>query len=72
MSAVPLLGDDDVSGILSQWLAARRRRLTSGQQRLVEDAFRACKLPLFLKLAFDTAVRWRSHTPPEHTVLQVG
>ncbi|KAK7479964.1 hypothetical protein BaRGS_00028791, partial [Batillaria attramentaria] len=67
---VPTLGDSDVSGILDQWLAASKRQLTPGQRSLVLSAFKQCPLPLFLKLSFDTACRWRSFMSPSDTVLQ--
>ncbi|XP_070204069.1 uncharacterized protein [Littorina saxatilis] len=67
---VPILGDNDVSGILDQWLAASKRQLTANQRQLVMDAFKSCPLPLFLKLSFDTACKWRSYFLPSHTVLQ--
>ena len=69
---VPTLEDKDVSGILDQWLAASKRRLTATQRQVVLDVFQECPLPIFLKLAFDAACRWRSYFTPQDTVLQVG
>ncbi|XP_076472592.1 NACHT domain- and WD repeat-containing protein 1-like [Babylonia areolata] len=67
---IPTLDDNDVSGILDQWLAAAQRGLSANQRELVLKAFKACPLPLFLKLSFDAAVKWSSYSLPERTVLQ--
>lgn len=59
---VELGGLDEASGaqLLGTWLAEARRRLQPEQRADVMGKFRACPLPLFLKLAFEEARRWKS------------
>jgi hypothetical protein len=68
---VPALQADDGAGILEQWLTSSHRQLTANQRHVVMEAFKKCPLPLFLKLSFDSACKWRSHFLPAQTVLQV-
>ncbi|XP_046570723.1 NACHT and WD repeat domain-containing protein 2-like [Haliotis rubra] len=67
---VPKLPDGEATGILDKWLETAGRKLTKGQRGVINAAFRQCPLPLFLKLAFDEARRWRSFTPVDETVLE--
>ncbi|XP_048252371.1 NACHT and WD repeat domain-containing protein 2-like [Haliotis rufescens] len=67
---VPKLPDGDATGILDKWLETAQRKLTTGQRGVINAAFHQCPLPLFLKLAFDEAHRWRSFTPVCETVLE--
>ncbi|XP_064598836.1 uncharacterized protein LOC135465527 [Liolophura sinensis] len=67
---VPTLPDKDVSSILDSWLTLENRRLTTDQKTAVLDAFKHCPIPLFLKLSFDEACRWKSFERPEDAVLQ--
>lgn len=59
---VELGGLDEASGtqLLGTWLAEAGRKLQPEQRADVMGKFRACPLPLFLKLAFEEARRWRS------------
>ncbi|XP_067673031.1 NACHT and WD repeat domain-containing protein 2-like [Haliotis asinina] len=67
---VPKLPDGEATGILDKWLETAGRKLTKGQRGVINAAFQQCPLPLFLKLAFDVARRWRSFTPVDETVLE--
>ncbi len=49
---------------LTQYLTRSNRRLTDGQRRAVLDGFARHGLPLWLKLAADTAIRWSSWDTP--------
>nr|KAG5689073.1 hypothetical protein BaRGS_010607 [Batillaria attramentaria] len=69
---VPRLGHADVSGILEMWLKDAGRRLTPDQMATLLETCKNCPLPLFLKLSFDEACRWRSYWPPEETKLEAG
>ncbi|KAK3726964.1 hypothetical protein RRG08_004057, partial [Elysia crispata] len=70
MMEVPELNESDITSILDQWLAAAGRKLTQAQRYSVLDAFQKCPLPLFLRLSFDEASKWRSFTRPELAILQ--
>ena len=50
---------------LTQYLARSNRSLTDTQRRVVLDGFARHGLPLWLKLAADTAIRWSSWETPE-------
>ena len=54
---------DTAKQILNSWLKSSERRLQSEQENIVLEAFQKCPLPLYLKLAFDEACRWKSYTP---------
>jgi WD40 repeat protein len=47
--------------LLASWLAEAGRDLTPEQRAEVLGKFAACPLPLYLKLAFEEARRWRSY-----------
>ena len=63
------LGKDQGADILDRWLAERGRTLQPSQREHVLDRFAASGLPLYLRLATEEAVRWRSTAPPRHTRL---
>ena len=69
LKEVPMIPLDEADLILESWLRAARRSLTPQQKRIVLDAFQKCPLPLYLKLAFDEACRWKSYTPSSETLL---
>jgi len=54
------LGEDDGAYLLDTWLAEANRTLQREQRADVLGKFGACPLPLFLKLAFEEARRWKS------------
>ena len=56
--------------IFNAWLKDANRTVTQQQRELVISAFSNCPLPLFLKLLFDEAVRWKSYLPIEKCILQ--
>ena len=66
---VPKMPVDTAKEILDSWLKSSRRLLQSEQEKLVLEAFKECPLPLYLKLSFDEACRWKSYTPREDTRL---
>jgi len=47
--------------ILDQMLSGAGRRVTSSQRDVIMSAFERCPLPLYLRLAADVAVSWRSY-----------
>lgn len=47
---VPVLDQNDVGTILSNWLKMRERRLTDKQMAVILQAFDKCPTPLFLKV----------------------
>ena len=67
--AIPKMSKEEAGGILDNWLRDAKRSLTSQQRQRVLDTFNKCPLPLFLKLAFDEACRWKSYTPEKETGL---
>ncbi|XP_068701494.1 protein qui-1-like [Montipora foliosa] len=66
---VPKMPVDTAKEILDSWLKATKRQLQSEQETIVLEAFKKCPLPLYLKLSFDEASRWKSYTSPEETRL---
>ncbi len=59
--SVPDMSVAEGEELLSAWLADAGRRLQPAQREEVIGRFRACPLPLYLKLAFEEAKRWRSY-----------
>lgn len=55
--------------LLDFWLANAGRTLQDHQSGEVLTKFEGFGLPLYLKLAFEDARRWKSYTPPTDTVL---
>ena len=53
----------DGKTLLSQWLEVARRTLQSEQFEHVINKYTRCSTPLFLRLAFEDACRWRSYDP---------
>jgi WD40 repeat protein len=49
--------------LLDLWLRDAGRTLTPGQRTRVLEGFRLCPLPLYLRLSFEDARRWRSSAP---------
>jgi hypothetical protein len=54
------LGEDDGKNLLEAWLAEARRDLQDDQKEHVLSKFSAGGNPLYLKLAFEEAKRWKS------------
>ena len=67
--AIPKMSKEEAGDILDNWLDDAARSLTSQQHQSVLHAFNKCPLPLYLKLAFDEACRWKSYTPENETKL---
>jgi WD40 repeat protein len=61
--ALGALSGGAAAAALDAWLAAARRTLTGEQRRRILDGFARCPLPLYLRLAFEEARRWRSFDP---------
>ena len=49
--------------VLDGWLREAGRRLQPEQKETIMAGFRACGLPLYLKLAFEEARLWKSYDP---------
>jgi len=56
----PMVADEG-SDLLDRWLSANRRTLRPDQKSEVLGKFEKCGLPLYLKLAFEEARRWKSY-----------
>ena len=67
---VPKLPEDDAFRILSNWLSIAGRVLSPTQESIVSEALKKCSLPIFIRVAFDEAIRWKSYSLPSETVLQ--
>jgi hypothetical protein len=50
--------------LLDTWLKNKHRTLQPNQRKEVLRKFEDCRLPLYLKLAFEESVLWKSYTPP--------
>ncbi|KAK3582783.1 hypothetical protein CHS0354_035720 [Potamilus streckersoni] len=61
--SVPVFSAQLSTDVLKSWLKMKNRTLTSEQFNIVEDVFRQCSLPLFVKLIFDQVLAWKSYTP---------
>lgn len=55
--------------LLDLWLANAGRRLQRNQRDEVLGRFELVGLPLYVKLAFEEARRWKSYTPPADAAL---
>lgn len=60
---VPKIPLNEANVILDNWLRAGNRTILPKQKTYVMESFQKCPLPLYLKLAFDEALRWNSYTP---------
>ncbi|NUN08617.1 MAG: DUF4062 domain-containing protein [Ignavibacteriaceae bacterium] len=58
---LPVLPMDEAKIILSKWLDAEKRTLTTGQFEEVLNKFNNSQLPIYLKLAFEKAKHWHSY-----------
>ena len=67
---VPRIPLDEADVILDNWLKAVNRTILPGQKNYIMEAFQKCPLPLYLKLAFDEALRWKSYTPASDMYLE--
>jgi len=63
------LDEDSGTRLMENWLTDTHRTLQPLQLDHVLGKFRACPLPLYLKLAFEEVRRWKSWTPPPPGVL---
>ena len=52
---------EDARSLLNQWLQRAERRLTPPQASIVMDGFATCRLPLYMRLAFEEARLWHSY-----------
>jgi WD40 repeat protein len=57
---LPVLGLEDASQLLDRWLTEAGRVLQPSQRNLVLRRFAESGLPLYLRFAFEEALRWRS------------
>jgi WD40 repeat protein len=69
---VGLLPAGEAEAALSAWLGDARRELRPQQRGKVLEYFNRCGLPLYLKLAFEEALGWRSFDAAEACVLREG
>jgi len=60
---------EEAEELLSAWLKDAKRGLQTEQREKVLSGFAQSKLPLYLKLAFEEARRWRSFQSAESCVL---
>ncbi|XP_032230654.2 NACHT domain- and WD repeat-containing protein 1 isoform X2 [Nematostella vectensis] len=67
---VPKLPQKDAAEILVSYLRMEHRTLSTDQQDIVQQALQECSLPIFVRVAFDEAIRWKSYSPLDETVLQ--
>ena len=66
---MPGLSDDTAGLILDAWAKKANRRFNRKQREVVVTSFSNCPLPLFLKLSFDQALKWKSYTLESETNL---
>ena len=58
---VPVFSQELSSQVLVSWLKNQNRKLTDEQFSIIEDAFKKCSLPLYVKLTYDQVLLWRSY-----------
>ncbi|CAK4195625.1 unnamed protein product [Aphanomyces euteiches] len=68
MVHLPELSPDGSRDILSAWLSHRSRALTTDQFDSVVRSSAQCPLPLYLHVAFQLSLNWKSYTPLESTL----
>ncbi|XP_077997560.1 NACHT domain- and WD repeat-containing protein 1-like [Glandiceps talaboti] len=51
--------------ILDAWLISKQRTITDNQREAIIVALEGCPQPLFLKIAFENLMHWKSYTPVE-------
>lgn len=66
------LSCENASSILSNWLLKQQRRLTGEQLNMIMTAFSSSPTPLFLKLAYERAIRWNSFSSVHDTSLETS
>ena len=69
---IPRIPVNEADAILDSWLRSSQRTLIPAQKQVVLKAFQECPLPLYLKLSFDQANRWKSYTPVGEATLASG
>ncbi|KAH3755207.1 hypothetical protein DPMN_189897 [Dreissena polymorpha] len=62
---VPVFTPSLSGQVLKAWLKLENRTLTDEQFKIVDSAFDKCSLPLFVKLAYDQVLFWKSYSPLE-------
>ncbi|CAD5119220.1 DgyrCDS7852 [Dimorphilus gyrociliatus] len=65
-----ILGGQLSIDIIKVWLTKYKRKITQEQESYLVKMFSHCSLPIFVKLAFDSALTWKSFQkvkPPERT-----
>ncbi|WAR13694.1 NWD2-like protein [Mya arenaria] len=60
---VPVFSQVLSTEVLTAWLKNKKRTLTKEQFGFVEEVFKKCSLPLFVKLTYDQVLLWKSYTP---------
>ncbi|KAJ8313494.1 hypothetical protein KUTeg_008055 [Tegillarca granosa] len=63
------LGTNLSETILKFWLKNSNKAITDEQWEIVNEGFKKCNLPLYVKLVFDEICRWKSYTKLQQTTL---
>lgn len=58
---VPAMGREDAAQLMTDWLGRAGRTLQPRQRETVLDGFMHCPLPLYLRMAVNEAISWRSY-----------
>jgi len=66
---VPVLPPEIGIEILENWMEKEGRRVTDPQREVIKKALDSCSLPLYLRLVFNEAKRWKSYTPADSLLL---
>ncbi len=59
----------EVSSILQEWFTRSGRCLQAPQQSIVDDMLSQSPLPLYIKLTYNEAYRWKSYTHVNQDIL---
>eukprot|EP00118_Oscarella_pearsei_P010463 m.64383 g.64383 ORF g.64383 m.64383 type:complete len:1662 (+) comp35248_c0_seq9:54-5039(+) len=66
---IPSLTPVECDRVFNHWLTHSKRTLTQRQSEFVLRRFKDCPLPLYLRLAFNEAIRWKSYSHVDDILL---
>ncbi|XP_070200834.1 NACHT and WD repeat domain-containing protein 2-like isoform X2 [Littorina saxatilis] len=69
---VPELPEVDAAAMVNHWLHTGGRCLTTHQSDVLMTTFAKCPVPLFLKIAYNETLQWKSYSKPDMCKLADG
>ncbi|XP_070552815.1 NACHT and WD repeat domain-containing protein 2-like [Ptychodera flava] len=68
---IPRLTESEIAELTRRWLAEKNRTLTARQWGIIITACKRFPYPLYVKLATNEAVNWKSYSPLQETWLEM-